>query len=54
MAKTGLVSAVMDFFLWLVRPRGAFERARAAPGSPSTAAAGMDGSDGRADGLPWL
>ena len=42
----------MDFFLSLVRPRGAFERAGAAPGAPSTAAEGMDGSDDRADGIP--
>ena len=42
----------MDFFVSLVRSRGAFERVGATPGAPSTAAEGMDGSDDRADGYP--
>ena len=43
---------LMDFFGWLVRSRRAFKRVGAAPGAPSMAAEGMDGSDGRADGIP--
>ena len=45
-------SPVMTPILLLRRSRGAIGRVRATPGAPPTAAASMDGSDGRADGIP--
>ena len=42
----------MTPILLLRRSRGAIGRVRATPGAPPTAAASMDGSDGRADGIP--
>ena len=42
----------MTPILLLWRSRGAIGRVRATPGAPPTAAASMDGSDGRADGIP--
>ena len=41
-------SPLSNFFLLLLRSRGALGRVRATPGAPSAAAARMDGSDGRA------
>ena len=45
-------SPLSNFFLLLLRSRGALGRVRATPGAPSAAAASMDGPDGRAGGRP--
>ena len=45
-------SSLSNFFLLLLRSRGALERVRATPGAPSAAAASMDGPDGRAADFP--
>ena len=44
-------SPLSNFFLLLLRSRGALGRVRATPGAPSAAVARMDGSDGRVDGI---
>ena len=54
-AENGLFvrfSSLSNFFLLLLRSRGALGRVRATPGAPSAAAARMDGSNGRRPSVP--
>ena len=46
-------SPLSNFFLLLLRSRGALGRVRATPGAPSAAAASMDGPDGPPFESPW-
>ena len=48
-----LPSPLRATFLLLPRSRGAIGRVRATPGAPATAAASMDGPDGRHFESPW-